>query len=326
MADITIDLLTTQTFYQVPKIFSTRIERKWNEDLKQRVKIKYTSKYVVLSSDAKLAYGALYDRCQASIYSYQNGKRDYVDENGSVFLIYTIQDLMELLDKAKGTVIKIKKELTDMGLLREERLGRNKANRLYLQLVDASCQEMIFYDESDNFIKKLDASGNVLKENKKEAKIVDSSGSSKFGLPKIELPEVQNLDPSNTNISDTNMNISSRKARTDSNTQNKSQKYISPQYYSLLQVIADKYNDRYMYPEGYTLTHHQKMQIGQYLSGGYATSNEVLDMIERIPPACESPLSYLLKMLDNLREERRIEEKMVAHRNAEVFYGNIGGR
>lgn len=44
------------------------------------------------------------------------------------------------------------------------------------------------------------------------------------------------------------------------------QAYIKPEYYSLLQVIADKYNDKFIYPYNYSLTHQQKILIGQFLS------------------------------------------------------------
>ena len=132
MADITIDQLATLTFYQIPEIFFTRIQ--YNEN----GYVKLTSSYTDLSSDAKLAYGALYNRCKLSISSFQKGNRDYVDENGAVFLIFTVSDLMLLLDKGKMKVTKIKKELQEHGLLREVRQGINKPNRLYLQLVDAN--------------------------------------------------------------------------------------------------------------------------------------------------------------------------------------------
>ncbi|MGZ7257957.1 phage replisome organizer N-terminal domain-containing protein, partial [Streptococcus pyogenes] len=72
------------------------------------------------------------------------------------------------------------------------------------------------------------------------------------------------------------------------------QAYIKPEYYSLLQVIADKYNDKFIYPYNYSLTHQQKILIGQFLSDGYMTSDEVLAMIDRIPDDVESPLAYLI--------------------------------
>ena len=138
MADIHVDQLTTQNFYQIPQIFFTRVEKTYDKKGELRFKTKHTSSYARMSNDAKIAYGALYNRCMLSIRSYQEGKIDYVDENGSVFLVYTVEDLMDLLDKSKATVQKIKKELAENGLLREVKQGSNKPNRIYLQNVEAS--------------------------------------------------------------------------------------------------------------------------------------------------------------------------------------------
>ena len=91
MADITIDQLATLTFYQIPEIFFTRIQHNENGY------VKLTSSYTGLSSDAKLAYGALYNRCKLSISSFQKGNRDYVDENGAVFLIFTTKKERDFL-------------------------------------------------------------------------------------------------------------------------------------------------------------------------------------------------------------------------------------
>ena len=62
------------------------------------------------------------------------------------------------------------------------------------------------------------------------------------------------------------------------------------------------------------------MKIGQYLAEEYITSHEVIDMIERIPYDCEHPLAYLMRMLENLKEERRLEAKIIAHKQAELKY------
>lgn len=60
--------------------------------------------------------------------------------------------------------------------------------------------------------------------------------------------------------------------------------------------------------------------IGQYLSDGYITSREIINVIERISYDSESPLAYLLKSLENLKEERRLEAKILAHRKAEMAF------
>ncbi|WP_438478150.1 phage replisome organizer N-terminal domain-containing protein [Streptococcus pluranimalium] len=104
------------------------------------------------------------------------------------------------------------------------------------------------------------------------------------------------------------------------NSSRETQPYIKPEYYSLLQVIADKYNEKFIYPYNYSLTHQQKMLIGQFLSDGYMTSNEVLVMIDRIPEDVESPLAYLISSMERLKEERLLEAKAIAHENARRKY------
>ena len=208
MADITIDQLATQTFYQVPEIFFTRIQH--NED----GYVKLTSPYVSLSSDAKLAYGALYNRCKLSISSFQKGNRDYVDENGAVFLIFTVSDLMLLLDKGKMKVTQIKKELQEHGLLREVRQGLNKPNRLYLQLVDSSLEMAEHYDTEGELFKKVNAFGKVIfqKEeiSQKTAETLGNSGSPFFGRPKSGRQKVHKTDAIKTEKSQTESDDTNR--------------------------------------------------------------------------------------------------------------------
>ena len=104
------------------------------------------------------------------------------------------------------------------------------------------------------------------------------------------------------------------------NSSRETQPYIKPEYYSLLQVIADKYNEKFIYPYNYSLTHQQKMLIGQFLSEGYMTSDEVLAIINRIPDDIESPLAYLISSMERLKEERVLEAKAIAHENARRKY------
>ena len=203
MADITIDQLATLTFYQIPEIFFTRIQ--YNEN----GYVKLTSSYTDLSSDAKLAYGALYNRCKLSISSFQKGNRDYVDENGAVFLIFTVSDLMLLLDKGKMKVTKIKKELQEHGLLREVRQGLNKPNRLYLQLVDANLELVEHYSIDGELLKRIDAFGKVLYEKEcdieKTPKPLGNSGSPQNGLQNVHKTDGINTEKSKTdNLYDTN--------------------------------------------------------------------------------------------------------------------------
>lgn len=190
MNDIKVNQVVTQTFYQIPQIFMSRIDKKYGSDGKIAKKIKLTSRYAKeLSNDAKLAYGVLYNRCMLSIQSYEEGNFDFVDETGSIFLIYTIEDLMDILDRGKTTIHKIKKELKTVGLLREVSQGANRPNKLYLQNVDADLQEYEHYEAKTissgrdkgkiDFIhvKTLDAQGNVVFKQLAKAEKFENGGS-----------------------------------------------------------------------------------------------------------------------------------------------------
>ena len=224
MADIHVDQLTTQNFYQIPQIFFTRVEKTYDKKGGLRFKTKHTSSYARMSNDAKIAYGALYNRCMLSIRSYQEGKIDYVDENGSVFLVYTVEDLMDLLDKSKATVQKIKKELAENGLLREVKQGSNKPNRIYLQNVEASREVhekyealrkkkernvkgkvKIVYEFNFRHIMTLDHLGNVIFKAETSLQNDDMNGQLKIDRPNLESGRIGSDRPDGQNLNRINI-------------------------------------------------------------------------------------------------------------------------
>ena len=224
MADIHVDQLTTQNFYQIPQIFFTRVEKTYDKKGGLRFKTKHTSSYARMSNDAKIAYGALYNRCMLSIRSYQEGKIDYVDENGSVFLVYTVEDLMDLLDKSKATVQKIKKELAENGLLREVKQGSNKPNRIYLQNVEASREVhekyealrkkkerkvkgkvKIVYEFNFRHIMTSDHLGNVIFKAETSLQNDDMNGQLKIDRPNLESGRIGSDRPDGQNLNRINI-------------------------------------------------------------------------------------------------------------------------
>ena len=82
--------------------------------------------YKYLSLRAKVMYMLIFDRRTLSI------QNEWHDKNGDVFVYFTNQQFMDLLNCNEKTVIKAKKELQDFGLIKEERQGVNKPNRLYI--------------------------------------------------------------------------------------------------------------------------------------------------------------------------------------------------
>lgn len=149
-----------------------------------------TSKfYEDLSLGAKMLYSILADRQSLSL----RNKDKYTDENGKIFLIYTVNALEEVLHLSKKTIIKYKKELIDFELLYERRMGLGFANRLYI--LRPKYQEKAKNTRS-------------VKSTLPEVKKVHFKRCKKFTSRSVKntLPEVENLHPNHTNNNHTDYN------------------------------------------------------------------------------------------------------------------------
>ena len=83
-----------------------------------------------LSSDAKLLYGILLDRMSLSM------KNNWIDEENKVYIIFTIEEVADIMCCATQKATKILQELDDkkgIGLVEKKRLGLGKANILYVK-------------------------------------------------------------------------------------------------------------------------------------------------------------------------------------------------
>lgn len=95
----------------------------------------YDDKYKTLSNNAKMLYMLLFDRLELSL------KNGWHDKEGNVFQYYTNEQLMiDLNCNSNKTIIKIKKELKDAGLMKEVRQGMNLPNRIYLDVLNGSVE------------------------------------------------------------------------------------------------------------------------------------------------------------------------------------------
>ena len=95
----------------------------------------YDEKYKTLSNNAKILYMLLFDRLELSL------KNGWHDKEGNVFQYYTNEQLMiDLNCNSNKTIIKIKKELKDAGLMTEVRQGMNLPNRIYLDALNGSVE------------------------------------------------------------------------------------------------------------------------------------------------------------------------------------------
>ena len=142
--------------------------------------------YQNLSLGAKMLYSILADRQSLSL----KNKDKYTDENGKIFLIYTIDSLEEILHLSRKTVIKYKKELIEFELLFERRMGQGLANRIYI--LKPKYQELAKNTRSPR-IELLETQNLDFK----KSEICTSRSA------KNEPLEVQNLHPNYTNINHT---------------------------------------------------------------------------------------------------------------------------
>ena len=95
----------------------------------------YDEKYKTMSNNAKMLYMLLFDRLELSL------KNGWHDKEGNVFQYYTNEQLMiDLNCNSNNTIIKIKKELKDAGLMTEVRQGMNLPNRIYLDALNGSVE------------------------------------------------------------------------------------------------------------------------------------------------------------------------------------------
>jgi len=132
-------------------------------------------KYKGLSLGPKLMYSILRDRLDISI------KNNWKDEKGYIYLIFSIEDLSDLLEIDRKAVMRYKKLLVDYGLIIDKRLGQGRSNRIYVLKPE-------------------------LRDNQKSQKGTSRSPD------KVPL-EVPNKDTNDTNLNDPNLNNVNRASR-----------------------------------------------------------------------------------------------------------------
>ncbi|WP_394189561.1 replication initiator protein A [Paenisporosarcina quisquiliarum] len=116
-----------ERFYRLPKIFFT------------------SEQYKKMSNDAKIAFALLQDRLELSI------RNQWFDEEGYIYFLFGNEQLSEILNCSKPTVIKIKKELQKADLLEEKRMGLSQSNRLYLLKPQVTIDDVMKLQEKKEY-------------------------------------------------------------------------------------------------------------------------------------------------------------------------------
>lgn len=94
-------------------------------------KMLFTAEYFrSLSCEAKVLYGLMLDRMGLSI------KNRWIDEDDRVYIVFTVEEIAELMSCGTQKAVKLMKELdTDkgIGLIEKKRLGLGKPNVIYVK-------------------------------------------------------------------------------------------------------------------------------------------------------------------------------------------------
>lgn len=87
-----------------------------------------------LSTDAKLLYGVLLDRMGLSL------KNGWTDSEGRVYIIYTIEEIMDAMRCADQKATRLLRELeVSGGLIERKRQGLGRPNLIYIKDFMSGC-------------------------------------------------------------------------------------------------------------------------------------------------------------------------------------------
>ena len=196
------------SFYRVPKVLFT------------------AECFKSLSCEAKVLYGLMLDRMSLSI------KNRWFDEEDRVYIIFTVEEIAELLNCGTQKAVKLMKELDDnqgIGLIEKKRLGLGKPNVIYVKnfILKEKCSPEQRGKAPENL-------GNTQNSENHNSRIVKTTTQelpeSQFKndenhtsrIVEITTQEVPNSQSNNTDINNTDFN------ETDFNEIDSIQSYLSP--------------------------------------------------------------------------------------------------
>ncbi|MCD8190377.1 MAG: replication initiator protein A [Clostridiales bacterium] len=184
-------------FYRVPKVLFT-------EPVFKR-----------LSTDAKILYGLLLDRMQLSI---RNG---WIDEDGRVFIYYTVESIMEALacgNKKAGQLLTELDDQKGIGLISRKRQGLGKPDKIFVR-------KCVLPEMSKRHVQTCQN---------------DTSGDVEMTLQDMSKRHANNTDKNNTEFSETESNLSGRAYRPEEeNPMDGMEEYNAYRNYFLKQLEFD---------------------------------------------------------------------------------------
>jgi len=140
-------------------------------------KVLFEARYKNLSTDAKFLYNLLFERMELS------RKNGWHDEDGSVYIYFTLEEVCEVLGCGHDKATKLFGELESYSLLRRKKQGFGKPAKLYV---------LKFYTECENTA--------VLNADLSQSEALNN-GSTECGFSAGNNTDINNNYISNTNLS-----------------------------------------------------------------------------------------------------------------------------
>lgn len=236
-----------------------------------------------LSSDAKIFYACLLER---SSYSYKN---NWIDDDDRVYIIFTIEEIMETLGVSNKTASKISSELENIGLIEKKRQGLGKPNIIYVK------DFMSVFDIEKNEYITRSVNSTLQKCNNYTSRNVKSTSQ--------EVKKVHGID---TNIINNNYNNIKRDEK-KSYGQYENVFLSEIDYQDLLKTIGDKFNEyverlsTYMKANNRTYEDHKATIINWYLNDNKYKNKSQIKTLSKYKDFAERkyPDNYLTEKYEN---------------------------
>ena len=165
-------------FYRIPKILMN------------------DPRFAMVSMEAKLLYGMMLDRLDLSA---KNGWRD---EEGRVYIYFTIEDICRNFGCGKDKAVKILKELEkEAGLIERKKQGQGRPTKIYVKNFTRAIESSENRDSRMRKIRSLDCGNTEVQFSENQDSGILENSIQEFGKTEGNNTEKKNTDSNNTDLS-----------------------------------------------------------------------------------------------------------------------------
>ena len=164
--------------------------------------------FVSMSCEAKILYGLMLNRMSLSM------KNEWLDDDNRVYIIYTVEDVMETMSCAKAKAVKTIKELEDMKLIEKNRRGFGQPTLIYVKN---------FISKENKQVNDSSVGSKIELHEVSKSNFTEFENQTSLGL-KSELNEVRNSNPNKKDISNIDLSNKNNNVHPDARSEKEEQK------------------------------------------------------------------------------------------------------